>query len=334
MRIAYVLRRLGMFLIVLYVAASLNFFLPRLAPGNPVRDRLLNLAATGGIQQQGLEAMVRYYYQQFGLNHPLVVEYFDYLGNELRFNFGYSIADYPDKVLTLILGALPWTIGLLFTATLFSFALGTIIGALIAWPRAPRIFHRLAIPMMGLSAIPYYLLGLILIYVLAIVVRVFPTSGGYAEGVVPTLSLSFALDVIHHALLPGASIALSALGFWALGMRGMMVTTAGEDYMNFAEAKGLRDRRIFLRYAVRNAILPQSTSFALSLGYIVSGAVIVEVVFGYPGVGSLLFSAINNEDYFVIYGIVYMVVLSIALATLVVDLVYPLLDPRITYRRG
>lgn len=334
MRAGYVARRLGQFVLVLWAAATINFFLPRLAPGNPVRDRLLNLAATGGVQQQGIEALVKIYYEQFGLNHPLIVEYFQYLWNVAHLNFGYSIADYPEHVTTLIVGALPWTIGLLFTSTCLSFVIGTILGALMAWPRAPRVFHSLALPMMGLSSVPYYLLGLVLIYVFAIVFRVFPTSGGYSEGATPQASIPFAWDVIKHSLLPAASITLAAIGFWALGMRGMMVTTAGEDYMNFAEAKGLRASRIFLRYAVRNAVLPQSTAFAISLGFIVSGSVIVEVVFGYPGVGSLLFTAINNEDYFVIYGIVFIIILAIGLATLLIDLAYPLLDPRITYRKS
>lgn len=334
MPVAYALRRFGQFLIVLWGAATLNFALPRLAPGDPVRDRLLNLAASGGVQQQGISEMVQAYNRQYGLDQPIWLQYLDYLWNSLHLDFGYSIANYPTRASTLILGALPWTVGLLLTSTLLAFLIGTILGALIAWPRSPRALQYLVVPMMGLSSVPYYLFGLVLVFLFAITVPAFPASGGYAEGAVPVLSGSFVLDVLHHSLLPAASITVSAIGFWALGMRGMMVTTTGEDYVSFAEAKGLKGGRIFFRYALRNAILPQSTSFALSLGHIVSGSVIVEVVFGYPGVGSLLFSAITNQDYFVIYGIVFMVVLAIAIATLLVDLLYPVLDPRIAYRRG
>jgi peptide/nickel transport system permease protein len=150
----------------------------------------------------------------------------------------------------------------------------------------------------------------------------------------PRLNLPSALDILHHATLPALSIVLVGIGFWSLGMRGMMITTAGEDYMNFAEAKGLHGRRIFLRYAVRNAILPQVTSLAINLGTVVSGSVVVEIVFGYPGIGSLLFKAINGLDYFVIYGILFMTVLAISLTTLLIDLLYPILDPRISYRAG
>jgi peptide/nickel transport system permease protein len=147
------------------------------------------------------------------------------------------------------------------------------------------------------------------------------------------VSIGFILDVARHAVLPALSIILAASGFWALGMRGMMVTTEGEDYMTMAEAKGLPWGWIFYRYAVRNAILPQVTALAIALGHIVSGSVLVEAIFGYPGIGTLLFKAISGSDYFVIYGVVFIVILAIGLATLIIDLIYPFLDPRISYRR-
>lgn len=329
----YLVRRVGQFLIVLWGAATLNFILPRLAPGDPVRNRLLSLAAQGGVQQEGINQMVKSYDAQYGLDQPIWHQYLIYLWNALHLNFGYSISNYPTHVSTLIFGALPWTIGLLATATIIAFAMGTLLGALIAWPASPRELNYLVVPLMGLSAIPYYLLGLILIFLFTIVMQLFPSSGGYTAGAIPNLSAGFSLDVLKHSLLPGFSIALASTGLWALSMRGMMVTTSGEDYVEFAEAKGLKKARVFFTYGLRNAILPQTTSFALSLGTIVSGSVIVEVVFGYPGVGSLLFSAIQSQDYFLIYGIVLIIVVAIALATLIVDLVYPLLDPRIAYKR-
>lgn len=334
MRPEYAMRRVAQFLIVLWGAATLNFLLPRLAPGNPVRERLLNAMATGGLQQVGIEEMVRAYNEQFGLDKPLWYQYLRYLSNALHLEFGYSITSYPARVVDILAAALPWTIGLLLVSTLLAFTLGILFGALMAWPKSPRFFQYLVGPMMALSAIPYYLLGLVLIYVGGVIFRVFPLSGGYSIGTVPSLSVPFILDVFHHALLPSLSIILAATGFWALGMRGMMVTTEGEDYMTFAEAKGLNNRRIFLRYAVRNAILPQVTSLALSLGHIVSGSVVVEIVFGFPGVGSVLYQAINGLDYFVIYGVVLITVFAIAVATIIIDLLYPFLDPRISYRRA
>ena len=331
-RLDYVLRRILQLGIMLWGAATLNFLLPRLSPGNPVRERLLNAMAQGGMQQAGVEEMVQAYNQQFGLDKPLWFQYFAYLWNALRLDFGYSIAEYPSRVLPMIMSALPWTIGLLLSATLISFAVGSLLGALIAWPRSPRILQYLVGPMMTLSAIPYYLLGLVMVYLVGVIVPLFPLSGGYAVGSIPRLNLPTIVDIVHHSILPGLSIVLVGIGFWSLSMRGMMVTTSGEDFITFAEAKGLRGWRIFLRYAMRNAILPQVTALAINLGTIVSGLVVVEVVFAYPGIGALLFRAINGLDYFVIYGVLFMTVLAIALATIIIDLLYPILDPRITYR--
>ncbi|HZQ98994.1 MAG TPA: ABC transporter permease [Chloroflexota bacterium] len=333
MQLHYLFRRLGQFLVVLWGAATLNFLLPRLAPGNPVRERLTNAMAQGGLLQEGIEDMVRAYNREFGLDQPLYVQYLSYLGHAFRLDFGYSIAQYPRRVAPMIWEALPWTIALLVSATLIAFALGTLLGALMAWPRAPRWIKWLAGPSIAVSSIPYFLLGLVLVYLLGVVFPIFPLSGGYDVGTMPGLTPRFILDALRHSLLPALSLVVVATGAWALHMRGMMVTTEGEDYTTYAEAKGLTDRRIFYHYALRNAILPQVTALALSLGHVVSGAVIVEKIFGYPGVGSLLFQAISGLDYFLIYGIVFMTVLSITFATIAIDLVYPLLDPRIAYRR-
>lgn len=331
MGLGYVLRRIGLFFVVLWGAATLNFVIPRLAPGDPVRERLYAMASQGGYLQQGIEQMVKAYDKQFGLDQPLYLQYFHYLVNYAHLDFGYSLAQYPAKVLPLILGALPWTLGLLLVSTLLAFLIGTILGALIAWPKAPGALQYIVGPLLTLSAVPYYLLGLVLIYLLAITTHVFPISGGYTVGAIPALTLPFIEDILSHSILPALSIVLAAIGFWALGMRGMMVNTEGEDYMIMAEAKGLPGSWIFLRYAVRNAILPQVTGLAIQLGYVVSGSVLVEIVFGYPGIGTLLYQAIQSSDYFLIYGIVFIIILAIALATLIIDLIYPLIDPRISY---
>ena len=325
----HVLKRFGLFLFVVWGAATLNFFLPRLAPGDPVRERLFQMSTTGGFTQTGVEEMVEEYQAKFGLDKPLWEQYLNYLIDMARFDFGYSLTLFPSRALDLIMSALPWTIGLLLVTTLMSFVIGTLVGAIIAWPKAPRWVEALAAPMLTMAAVPYYLLGLILLYVFAFLLKWFPLSGGYPPGTQPNFSFGFMLDVLRHSFLPGLSIILSAIGFWALGIRGMMVTTSGEDYMLYAEARGLRGKTIFARYGLRNALLPQVTALALSLGNIVSGALLVEVIFTYPGVGSLLFEAIQGADYFVIYGIVFMVVLAIGIATMIVDLAYPLLDPRI-----
>ena len=234
----------------------------------------------------------------------------------------------------MIAEALPWTVALLGTTTVVSFALGTFLGALLGWPRAPRWMRWLMPPLWALHAIPFFLLGLILIYLFAFRFPVLPMFGGYSAGAFPAFTGPFVLDLLRHAILPALSIVLVATGGWALSMRGMMVTTQGEDYVIFAEAKGLRSLTIFLRYCVRNALLPQATGLALALGQIVSGAVLVEVIFGYPGIGTVLFQAIRENDHFLIQGIVFTVIIALGLATLILDAIYPLLDPRISYRKA
>ena len=328
----YVLRRFGVFLMIVWAGATLNFVIPRIAPVNPIRERLLQAVSLGGAGKADMERVVASYEARFGLDQPLWKQYFRYLSDLGSFDFGYSIAFFPAKALDIILDALPWTLGLLGVATLISFAVGSLFGALLAWPRSPPFLGWLAAPFLALSAVPYYLLGLMLVFVLGFTLRLFPLGGGFTLGSIPTPTLAFALDVLRHSIVPALSIVLASAGFWALSMRGMMITVLGEEFVAYAQARGLRERRVFLRYALRNALLPQTTSLGLAVGYVVSGAVLVEAVFAYPGVGTVLLRAIQTFDYFVIYGVVVMVILSIGLATLVLDLAYPLLDPRITYR--
>jgi peptide/nickel transport system permease protein len=322
------------FLLIAWLAATLNFFLPRLTGQDPVRVKLLQQAQLGGHVQAGIEEMVREYDRRFGLDRPLWVQYLAFLRDAARLDFNYSIANYPRTVNDMIAEALPWTVGLLGITTVVSFALGTFLGALLGWPRAPRWMRWLMPPLWALHAIPFFLLGLILIYVFAFRFPVLPMFGGYSAGAFPALTVPFVLDLVRHAVLPALSIVLVATGGWALSMRGMMVTTQGEDYVTFAEAKGLRSLTIFLRYCVRNALLPQATGLALALGQLVSGAVLVEVIFGYPGIGTVLFQAIRENDHFLIQGIVFTVIIALGLATLILDAIYPLLDPRISYRKA
>jgi peptide/nickel transport system permease protein len=328
----YAIRRVGVFLLVVWAAATLNFFLPRIAGQDPVRSRLAVVAANGG-STAGFDSMVAAYNQKFGLDQPVWKQYLRYLRDYSHFNLGYSIAAYPTTVLTLIGRALPWTLALLLLSTVFAFVAGTVSGALLGWSKTPKWVGHAFMPILTLSAIPYYLIGLILIYFLAFNHRVFPLSGGYSIGSQPAWSWSFFVDALRHSVLPALSIVLAQIGFWALGMRGMMVMTEGEDYMTYAESKGLPPRTIFFRYGMRTAMLPQATSLALALGGIVSQATLVEIVFGYPGIGTLLFTAVKSFDYFLIYGIVFLVIVAIGFLTLVLDLAYPLLDPRIVYSR-
>jgi peptide/nickel transport system permease protein len=333
-RLAYVARRIGLFVAVIWAAASLNFFLPRISGQDPVREKLMQQAAATGSVQTGLEEMVEEYQREFGFDQPLWRQYLTYLSSVAQLDFGYSIANYPRTVASILSYALPWTIGLLLTTTILGFVIGTLAGALLAWPRSPGFIQYLFPPLLTLSAIPFFLLGLVLIYLFAFRLHWFPLFGGYTPGTFPALNLNFARDVLKHSVLPALAILLASLGFWALGMRGMMVTVEGEDYMTFAESTGLKDRTLFFTFALRNALLPQTTALGLSLGQLLSGALLVEVIFSYPGIGSVLYNSIRQFDYFLIQGIVFTIVLAVTFATLILDLIYPLLDPRITYQRG
>jgi peptide/nickel transport system permease protein len=322
-----------MFLVVVWAAATFNFFLPRLSGRDPIRTKLVSQGALSGAVQLGLEEMVKEYDKKFGLDKPLWQQYLTYLSDMSHFDFNYSISNYPRKVVDMIAEAVPWSFALLLVTTLLAFVIGNLLGALMAWPGAPKFLNYVMPPIMMLGAIPYFLLGLILVYIFGFALGAFPMFGGYKAGTIPAFTLHFMLDVLWHTILPALSIILVSMGGWALGMRSLMIMTQGEDYVIFADAKGLRDRTIFTRYAIRNALLPQVTALALALGTIVAGAVLVEVIFGYPGIGGVLYQAIRGSDYYLVQGCVFVVIISIGLATFILDLIYPLLDPRITYRR-
>jgi peptide/nickel transport system permease protein len=321
-------------LVVVWAAATFNFLLPRLGGVNPVREKLIAQASLSGSVQAGLEDMIAEFEAKFGIDQPLWKQYLTYMSDMARFDFNYSIVNYPRRVADMIAEALPWTISLLLITTILAFLIGTFLGALQAWPSTPKFLSYIMPPILMMTAIPYFLLGLILVYVFGFYLGVFPLFGGYTPGTIPTMTWRFAKDVLWHSMLPAFSILLVGLGFWAMGMRAMMVMTQGEDYVIYADAMGLRDRTIFTRYAIRNALLPQVTALALSLGGIVGGAVLVEVIFGYPGIGTVLYQGIRGSDYYLVQGIVFVVIVSIGLATFILDIVYPLLDPRITYRRS
>lgn len=334
MTIGYIVRRIGIFFLIVITAVTLNFLMPRLRSTNPIESRMNQLAAQGGVYANQIQEMVKIYNAKFGFDKPLWQQYLTYWGDLLRMDLGVSVSFYPQTALDMIARSAPWTIGLLTVSTLIAFVFGTLLGALMAWPRTSSIATALSPLFMTLSAIPYYLVGMLFIYLIAMRWRLLPVGGAYTAGTNLSLSWQTALDIGKHAILPATSIVLSSIGSWGLGMRAMMTTTLGEDYLHMAEAKGLKPQTIFRSYALRNALLPQITSLALSLSLVMSGAVLVEVIFGYPGVGNLLFKAIAGNDYFVIQGISLFIILSIGIVLLALDLLYPLIDPRIRYRQN
>ena len=280
----YLIRRLGIWLLTIWVAATIIWIIPRLAPGDPI-EAMVGDMASAGANVEGADAIIEEFRSRFGLDDPILVQYVKYLASLIRFDLGLSISAFPTPVSSIIARALPWTVGLLVLAMTITFLIGNFLGAIMVWTKTPQLFKYLIPFGMLFTSIPTILSALFLLYIFAFTFNLFPSQNAYELGVTPGLNLPFILSVIEHGTLPALSIILVSFGYWALGMRGMMITVQGEDYVNLARAKGLKPVYILYRYMVRNAILPQITAFAITLGTLVSGQVLVERVFNYQGYG-------------------------------------------------
>lgn len=329
MRLRLILRRIGFLIMVVWSASTITFFIPRMSDRNPIRERFAELARTGGFSAGDLEKVVASYNQKFGLDKPLWQQYLDYIGSVARLDLGVSLNRFPKTVMDIISESLPWTIVLLFVSSILSFVLGNLLGAVAAWPKAPGWMRSIATPFIMFMGIPPVLLAIFLLFFLAFKLQLFPLGQAYSTGIIPDWSFSFTLNVIWHQILPAISMILGSVGGWVLSMRGMGVTIQGEDYVNFAEHKGLNGRTIFRDYYLRNALLPQVTGFALALGSLITSGAVVESLYALPGLGSKLSQAIQSNDFLVIYGIVLFITMSVAVLMVLVEFLYPLLDPRI-----
>ena len=330
MTLRLIFRRILFLLLVIWSASTIVFFIPRMSDTNPIRERFAELARTGGFSPADLEKIIASYTEQFGLDAPLMSQYWDYLGNIATLDFGVSLNKYPTTVLQVITQAIPWTLTLLLVTTILSFIIGNLLGALSAWPRAPRWVRTVATPFVLLTGVPPVIMGVLLLFFIGFRLKLLPLGGAYSIGIVPDWSsVSFWLDLLKHQVLPALSLILGSVGGWVLSMRGMGVTIQGEDYVNFAEHKGLTGGRIFRDYYLRNTLLPQVTGLALALGTVVTSAIIVEGLFGLPGIGTALNNAIRANDFPVIYGIVLFITAAVATLMVAMEFVYPLLDPRI-----
>jgi len=323
-------RRLLFLILVIWAASTIVFFIPRLSAKNPVRERFAELARSGGFSPADMDKIIAAYSAKFGLDKPLLQQYVDYISSVARFDLGVSYNKYPKTVLGLIMDSLPWTIMLLLVTTVLSFVIGNLLGAIAAWPRAPQWVRSFATPFILFQGVPPILLGVLLLFFVGFKLKLAPLGGAYSTGVIPDWSSpAFLWDVVHHQLLPGLALLLGSIGGWVLTMRGMGVTIQGEDYVNFAEHKGLDGGTIFRDYYLRNALLPQTTGLALALGTVVSSAIVIESQFGLPGLGRVLDTAIRSNDFLVIYGVVLFVIIAVATLMVMMEFVYPLLDPRI-----
>lgn len=329
MSLKLIARRLLFLVMVVWSASTITFFIPRFSDRNAIRERFGELSRTGGFAPADLEKIIAAFSKQFGLDKPLWQQYIDYMLGVLRLDFGYSLGRYPSTVIQLIEQALPWTIGLLLVTTILSFVIGNLLGAVAAWQRAPNWLRSIATPFVLLQGVPPVLMGVLLLFFVGFRLKLLPLGGAYSAGLIPNWSWDFILDSLAHQVLPALALILGSVGGWVLSMRGMGVTIQGEDYVNFAEHKGLSGFRIFRDYYLRNALLPQVTGFALALGTVVTSAIVIEGIFGLPGIGSLLQRAIQANDFPVIYGIVLFITIAVASLMVLMEFVYPLLDPRI-----
>ena len=318
----FVVRRLAFYVVAIWAAVTVNFLIPRVMPGNAV-DAILGKYQN--LTPQGVKAIEA----QFGVGHQggIISEYFRYWGNVLHFNLGISTSEYPTHVSTIIGETLPWTLSLVGIATILSFAIGTLLGVAAAWRRGGWL-DRLMPAFTLLQATPYFFLALLLILLFAIKLNWLPAGEGYQLGLTEGFNWPFIHSAIEHATLPALTIIVTSVGGWMLQMRNVMLTTISEDYILVSQAKGLNPRRVVFNYAARNAILPNIAGFALSLGFVVAGALVMEIVFSYPGVGLTLYNAVTSSDYPLLQGIFLVISLAVLTASLLADIVYVIADPR------
>ncbi|MFI7072885.1 ABC transporter permease [Micromonospora sediminicola] len=319
----FLLQRVAFYLFTAWAAITLNFFIPRMVPGDPVQSLISR--NQGRISADAIASLR----VLFGLDSDrnLWEQYLAYWGQLLRGDLGLSFTFFPAPVSEVIGNSLPWTVGLVGVTTIVSFLLGTALGVGAGWRRGSWIDGLLPATTF-LSSIPYFWLGLVAIALFAGPGSFFPSSGGYEPGLVPAFDAYFIPSALQHSILPAATILVSSMSGWILSMRNMMVTVSSEDYITVAHAKGLSERRVALSYAARNALLPNVSGFALSLGFIVGGTLLVEIVFSYPGLGFQLFQAVGSKDYPLMQGIFLIITISVLVANLLADVAYLLLDPR------
>jgi peptide/nickel transport system permease protein len=321
--VRYLLQRFAFYVFTAWAALTINFLIPRMIPGDPVKSMISRFQ--GQLSTDAIDSL----YVLFGIDQgaSLWDQYLAYWRQLLHGDLGLSFTSFPSPVSEVIGSAVWWTVLLVGLTTIVSFFIGTGLGVLAGWRRGSWVDGLLPVTTF-LSSVPYFWLGLVAIAVLAGPGSFFPSSGGFTPGLVPAFDQYFIGSAVQHSLLPAATILISSVSGWILSMRNMMVTVAAEDYITVAHAKGLPERRVALSYAARNALLPNVSGFALSLGLIVSGTLLVEIVFSYPGLGFLLYRAVSAKDYPLTQGIFLVITVSVLLANLLADIVYLMLDPR------
>ncbi|WP_441235207.1 ABC transporter permease [Bradyrhizobium sp. 930_D9_N1_4] len=327
--VGYVGRRLGQFLLVVFIGINIAYVVTHASPIDPIEQSISAVTSFGNTAPGAIEQMRNSLRDLYGLSGTPVEQYLSFWKRILSADFGPSMSAFPTPVGTLIARALPWTAGLLTVSTLVAWVLGNLLGGLAGYYRQSRGLKLMGVIAMGLHPIPYYILAMLLLIVFGFLWPVLPITGGAAMNLPQSLTLEFVWSVLQHAILPALSLILIGVGSWFLGMRSLVSNVLAEDYVVYAELAGVKSRRILTSYVMRNALVPQVTGLAMSLGGIFNGAVITEKVFGYPGLGSLLVDAVYAGDYGLVLGVTTISILGVSVGVLAIDLLYPLLDPRI-----
>jgi peptide/nickel transport system permease protein len=322
--VSFLVRRIGFYLLAAWASLTLNFFLPRLMPGDPAAAMFARFR--GQARPEQIDAMRK----AFGLSDaPLPEQYVTYLSHAVRGDFGISISSFPTPVVQVIATSLQWTILLGLVATTLGFAIGCLLGVFGAWRRGGFTDSVLPPLLLFIGSFPYFWLASLALFFLSFRWNLFPMRHAYGDSLTPALSWEFIGSVGLHLVLPAATILLVSIGGWMLGMRNTMIAILAEDYITMAEAKGLSQNRVMFSYAARNALLPNVTAFGMALGFVISGALVTETVFAYPGLGNQLLTAVRNLDYPLMQGIFLMITFDVLLANLLVDVLYVRLDPRV-----
>lgn len=324
----YVSRKFLFLLVTYFIAITIVFILPRAIPGNPLATLLRQIFQQGQANPELIRSVHKTLMDEFGLGKPWYEQYVDFILRAFKGDLGTSISSYPKKTLDLIIPVMPWTLMLLIPSIITAWIIGNTLGAVAGYKRGSFTDKFTLNFSLIVSQIPYYWLGMLLIFTLSVKLHIFPGQGGYSQGTIPTFTLKFILDMLYHYILPFLSIVISALGGWAIGTRVLVIYELDADYVNFGELLGLKEKTVF-RYIFRNSILPQVTGLALSLGSSLGGALITEIIFNYPGTGYLLFRALSTLDYPLIQGIFIILIGSVYLANFLVDFIYAIIDPRI-----
>lgn len=328
----YGLKRLGQFVLVVFIGVNIAYIITHATPIDPVEQSIAVVTSFGNTSPEAIAMMRESLRELYGLTGGPVEQYLNFWRRIVTADFGPSLSSFPTPVMTLIGRALPWTVGLLFTSTLLTWALGNLLGGLAGYYRNNKTLKLLGVIAVGLHPVPYYIAGFVLLVIFGYLWPVLPITGGSDMNLRQVMDFDHVLSILKHSILPAASLMMIGIGSWFLGMRSLVSNVVTEDYVTYAELGGVAHKRILFSYVMRNALVPQITGLAMSLGTIFNGAIIVEQIFGYPGVGALLVGAVYAGDYGLVLGVTTISIIGVSAAVFLIDLIYPLLDPRVEAR--